>query len=1195
VESFNTLHLRAGMNDPTNPFIKDEFVRELSLDTGLIACHGTFVYLFLNGVYRGLYNPCEHVSGDFLQAYRGGGSLWDVIGPGNAPLDGDITAWNQLRTAARKDLTVPANYLDVAGRMDLTNFIDYLLPLIWADDDDWPYNNTRAARERVPGAPFRFYPWDTEFSFSSHPVSNDTIATTLSSVNPPWGTSDYQAMFNSLKKSPEFKLLFTDRVHRAFFNGGPLTDDSIRARYNTVKGQAAPSIPGFSDIIGTWINKRRLYVTNSFQKAGFLASSNAPVASQWGGHVPSGYSLSLSNLTGAILYTTNGADPRVAFTGLSRPSALPYSGPISVKAPVQLKARSLDGTNWSALVDLRFDTTQGDNPIRITEIMYHPPGGEAYEYIELENTGSLPQDLSGCSFSGIQYRFPTPSPELAPGARIVLANSASPNDFRRRYPQVHVLGWFDGSLDNGGERITLVDAAGRTIVSLHYHDEMPWPKEADGGGSSLEIRDPRGDAEDPGNWQASAPGGSPGQPNAAPIPPRVRINELVAGSDRDWIELANSTDTAVDLAGWSLSNDADSRKYVLPTGTKIPGKGYLRIYCDPAANANSVAPFRLDRLGETVALSDAALNRVDVVRFGPGVDGHSIGWIDGRWALCLPTPNAVNQPAPLGSVSDVHINEFVAASDGSSDWIELHNTGQKPVALQGCAITTSNAFARIAPPLFVAPGGFVVLFADNAAGANHLRIKLPAAGGWIALLDPDGGELERVSYSTQLAGTSNGRLPDGTGPLQVLPFSATPGKSNFLAQAGTRLRFSEVMAHSSSGLDWVEIENVSPSAIALKDYWIGVEEPNQPQARFPLRTSTVIKPGQLQLAYFGGSSSTPGLPSNADVFPTPLRDEGAVLTLNDPLDQILDRIEYGLQIADRSIGRVGADWALLAAPSPGQPNGGKAALDAGRRLRVNEWLATAGGTNEFVEIYNPGTNPVDLAGWVLTDDPSISGSTNNRIGSLTFINAAGFVSFHADGNPKLGANHTSFQLDRLGETIRLLDASGAIIDNIDMSVQLVSVSEGRYPDGADEIVPFPGSASPGAPNWLTTHDADRDGMDDLWERAHGLNPASATDATEDPDGDGASNLQEFLAGTDPQDPASVFRLEVTRPNEAVLQLRFVAQPGQIYHVQVSDALPATDWKVLATFPADNHVREVTVSDPIPLADRTARFYRVLAE
>ena len=46
-------------------------------------------------------------------------------------------------------------------------------------------------------------------------------------------------------------------------------------------------------------------------------------------------------------------------------------------------------------------------------------------------------------------------------------------------------------------------------------------------------------------------------------------------------------------------------------------------------------------------------------------------------------------------------------------------------------------------------------------------------------------------------------------------------------------------------------------------------------------------------------------------------------------------------------------------------------------------------------------------------------------------------------------------------------------------------------------------------------DADHDGMADEWEVAHGLNPANAADAAQDPDGDGISNLQEFLDNTNP--------------------------------------------------------------------------------
>jgi len=51
-------------------------------------------------------------------------------------------------------------------------------------------------------------------------------------------------------------------------------------------------------------------------------------------------------------------------------------------------------------------------------------------------------------------------------------------------------------------------------------------------------------------------------------------------------------------------------------------------------------------------------------------------------------------------------------------------------------------------------------------------------------------------------------------------------------------------------------------------------------------------------------------------------------------------------------------------------------------------------------------------------------------------------------------------------------------------------------------------------------DTDGDGMHDGWEIAHGFDPASPSDAAQDADSDGASNLMEYGAGTDPIDGAS---------------------------------------------------------------------------
>ena len=46
-------------------------------------------------------------------------------------------------------------------------------------------------------------------------------------------------------------------------------------------------------------------------------------------------------------------------------------------------------------------------------------------------------------------------------------------------------------------------------------------------------------------------------------------------------------------------------------------------------------------------------------------------------------------------------------------------------------------------------------------------------------------------------------------------------------------------------------------------------------------------------------------------------------------------------------------------------------------------------------------------------------------------------------------------------------------------------------------------------------DSDSDGMPDAWETQHGFDPSGACDTSQDKDGDGYINVEEYLNGTDP--------------------------------------------------------------------------------
>jgi hypothetical protein len=252
VQSFDDIVLRAGHNDISNPFIKDELVRRLLKDMGHVSSGGTFGSLFINGQYKGYYNPCEHIDETFCQEWFDSNQPWDVVTMFGNVREGDAIRWNAFINFVRQhNLADSAFYAQVLSQLDMVEFVDYLILRLWAADWDWPQNNWAAASERSVQGKWRFFVWDAEGTMESGYLG--TVR--FNELNTQ--SDENSVLYKALKANPSFRQLFGDRVYKHLSQGGTLSVENVRRRFQELKDQMAGVLPNMNRYIyDTWAPQR---------------------------------------------------------------------------------------------------------------------------------------------------------------------------------------------------------------------------------------------------------------------------------------------------------------------------------------------------------------------------------------------------------------------------------------------------------------------------------------------------------------------------------------------------------------------------------------------------------------------------------------------------------------------------------------------------------------------------------------------------------------------------------------------------------------------------------------------------------------------------------------------------------------------------------------------------------------------------
>ena len=344
-DSFDNIVLRGGHNDISNPFVRDELQRRLHKDMGQVACSGSFANLLINGEYKGYYNITEHVSESFCQHWFDSKEAWDVMTMSGIR-EGDSIGWdNMIAFAQNHNLSDSGNYLEMLKRIDVVNFVDYLIIQAYGGNWDWPQNNWSAAAERSEHGQWRFFIWDAEGS-----MDGDVGRNRFGDLNSQGGY--LSILHRALKAHPDYRQLWSDRLQKHFLEtGGALTKANLLERFNELKSEVIGVIPNMeTSLPNIWFPQReeiffgQCKSESLFTFAAPILSVNGAVRS--GGNAWPGDSLSMANaptVTGTIYYTLDGTDPRQSSDSLSisNLTLVPESATKKILVPT-----SNIGTTW---------------------------------------------------------------------------------------------------------------------------------------------------------------------------------------------------------------------------------------------------------------------------------------------------------------------------------------------------------------------------------------------------------------------------------------------------------------------------------------------------------------------------------------------------------------------------------------------------------------------------------------------------------------------------------------------------------------------------------------------------------------------------------------------------------------------------------------------------------------------------------
>ena len=237
-----------------------------------------------------------------------------------------------------------------------------------------------------------------------------------------------------------------------------------------------------------------------------------------------------------------------------------------------------------------------------------------------------------------------------------------------------------------------------------------------------------------------------------------------------FVELHNPTTDSIQVSAYSLT--VGGSVYHLPPASLAPD-GYLAVTAATAKLAYQSA-------GGSVMLADPAGDTNDEVAWSLGTDVSTYSKVDGVWGWTGGPPEApidavpLPLPVPRLLITELLINPTLPLRDGVDEFVEIYNSGDADVDLEGYVLRSGSSLGNkaVLDYVIIAPGTYLAL----SAAVTHL--PLANDGGRVALFDPQGAAVgSEVSYTKAPLGQAYAWFADGW-KWTLLP---TPGAVNILS------------------------------------------------------------------------------------------------------------------------------------------------------------------------------------------------------------------------------------------------------------------------------------------------------------------------------------------------------------------------------------------------------------------------------